>query len=243
MQVEVLADVAAVACRAAALIAGRARDAVALRGRCSLALSGGATPRLMLRCLAGEDLPWPQVHLFQVDERVAPAGHPDRNLAQLRASLLGPGLLSEAGLHAMPVEAVDLEAAAAVYAAELERIAGRPAALDLAHLGLGVDGHTASLVPGDPALLITDADVTVTGSYLGRRRMTLTYPALDRAACILWVVTGAEKAPVLERLCRGDRGIPAGRVRSDRAVVLADAAAAGSLSLPVSPAGVSPKGC
>jgi 6-phosphogluconolactonase len=228
MRVEVLADVAAVARRAAALVAGRVRDAVALRGRCALALSGGATPQLMLRCLAGEDLPWPRLHLFQVDERVAPAGHPDRNLTQLRASLLGPGLLPEAGLHAMPVEAADLEAAAADYAAELERVAGRPAALDLVHLGLGADGHTASLVPGDPALRISGADVAVTGPYRGLRRMTLTYPALDRAECILWVVTGAEKAPVLARLRSGDRGIPAGRVRSDRAIVLADEAAAGS---------------
>jgi 6-phosphogluconolactonase len=181
----------------------------------------------MLRFLAGEDLPWPHVHLFQVDERIAPGGHPDRNLTHLQASLLGAVALPAENLHAMPVEALDLEEAAARYAAELQGVAGSPALLDLVHLGLGADGHTASLVPGDPALQVTGADVAVAGPYQGRRRMTLTYPVLNRARCILWVVTGSEKASALEQLRRADRSIPAGRVRRDRAVVLAGAAAAG----------------
>jgi 6-phosphogluconolactonase len=181
----------------------------------------------MLRHLAVEQLPWQHVHLFQVDERVAPAGHPDRNLTRLGTSLLGKVPLPPAHLHAMPVEDADLQEAAARYAAELESVAGSPAVLDLVHLGLGADGHTASLVPGDPALLVTEADVTVTGAYQGRRRMTLTYPALDRARTILWVVTGPDKVPALEQLLRGDHAIPAGRVHSGRALVLADAAAAG----------------
>jgi len=232
MRIEVPADAEAVARRAASLIAELAREAVARRGRFSLATSGGATPWRMLRILAGEDVPWSHVHLFQVDERVAPAGHHDRNLTHLSASLLGTACLPAGHLHAMPVEAPDLEDAAARYAAELRDVAGSPAVLDLVHLGLGVDGHTASLVPGDPALQVTGDDVTVAGPYQGRRRMTLTYPVLDRARCILWVVTGSDKAPALERLRRGDRTIPAGRVRSDRAIILADAAASGTRASP-----------
>jgi 6-phosphogluconolactonase len=227
MRLEVLPDPEAVACRAARVVAAAARDAVGARGRFLLATSGGATPWRMLRLLAEEDVPWAGVHLFQVDERVAPAGHPDRNLTHLTASLLDHAPLPAAQVHAMPVEEADLASAAARYAAELHAVGGTPAVLDLVHLGLGADGHTASLVPGDPALEVAGADVAVTGAYRGRRRMTLTYPALDRARLVLWVVTGAEKGEALARLRRGDRAIPAGRVRSDRAVVLADAAAAG----------------
>ncbi len=231
MNVEILPDDEAVAMRAARWIAAAAREAAAARGRFALAVSGGRTPWRMLRALASEDVPWEKVHLFQVDERVAPAGHPDRNLTHLRESLglcLGAALPS-ANLHAMPVEDADLAAAAARYQRELEAIAGAPAVLDAAHLGLGPDGHTASLVPGDPVLAVDGADVAVTGSYAGRFRMTLTYPALDRARAVLWVVTGAEKAPVLPRLLAGDRSIPAGRVRAAHAVVLADRAAATAL--------------
>src|SRR5205823_3468838 len=122
------------------------------------------------------------------------------------------------------VESDDLDGAAARYAATLMTAAGAPPTLDLVHLGLGADGHTASLVPGDPVLEITDRDVAVTGVYRGRRRLTLTYPVLDRARRILWLVAGADKAPMLRRLRDGDSTIPAGRVRSDRAVVVADAA-------------------
>ncbi len=228
MKVEILADAEAVARRAAALIAASARESVAQCGRFALAISGGSTPLRMLRFLAEEEVPWTAVHLFQVDERVAPVGHPDRNLTQLSAGLLGAVPLPVEHLHAMPVDVVDLEEAAARYAEELREAAGSPAVLDLVHLGIGADGHTASLDPGDPALEVARADVTVAGPYQGRRRMTLTYPALDRARCILWVVTGSDKTLALERLRRGDPAIPAGRVRRDRAILLADADAAGS---------------
>src|SRR5947209_6255990 len=128
----------------------------------------------------------------------------------------------------MPVESADLESARGQYAATLQQIAGTPAVLDLAHLGLGPDGHTASLVPGDPVLDVTDADVALTGIYQGRRRMTLTYPILNRSRRVLWLVTGASKADMLARLLRADPTIPAGRIRQDQAVVLADRAAAPS---------------
>ena len=224
MEVEVLADADSVAREAAAFVAAEARAAVTARGRFIVAVSGGHTPWQMLRILASLQVPWEHVHVVQVDERVAPEGHQDRNLTHLRESLVTRAPL----VHAMPVESLDLEAAAAEYARGIEAIAGSPPVLDLAHLGLGPDGHTASLVPGDPVLDITDRDVALTGGvYQGRRRMTLTYPMLDRARRILWLVTGREKGGMLERLRGGDRSIPAGRVRRDLALVLADRAATG----------------
>jgi 6-phosphogluconolactonase len=226
VRVEALADADAVARAGAALTAEEARAAVAARGRFVMALSGGHTPWTMLRALADEQMPWPGVHVVQVDERVAPAGDPDRNLTHLRESLLANSPLRAEQIHAMPVEATDLEAASWRYALTLQDIAGAPAVLDLAHLGLGPDGHTASLVPGDPVLEITNADVALTGVYQGRRRMTLTYPALNRARRIVWLVTGREKAAMLARLCEGDSSIPAGRIRRDQALVLADREAA-----------------
>jgi 6-phosphogluconolactonase len=227
VKVEILADAGAVAERAAGVIAADARAAVAARGRFVMAVSGGHTPWVMLRALAGEDVPWKAVHVMQVDERVAPAGDPDRNLTHLRESLLSHAPLPPGQIHAMPVESADLTAAAAAYATTLESFAGVPAVLDLAHLGMGPDGHTASLVPGDPVLDVTDRDVALTGVYMGRRRMTLTFPVLDRARRILWLLTGAEKVPMFPRLTNGDTSIPAGRVRRDAALVLADRAAAG----------------
>ena len=227
MKIEVLADADAVARKAAAIIAAEARSATVARGRFVIAVSGGHTPWLMLRALAGEDVPWENVHVVQVDERVAPTGHPDRNLAHVRENLAEHAPLRPGQIHAMPVEAFDLQAAAARYAVTLQEIAGTPPVLDLVHLGLGPDGHTASLVPGDPVLDITDADVSPTGIYQGRRRMTLTYPIINRSRHILWVVSGSEKVGMLVRLRDGDPSIPAGRVQRDGALVIADRAAAG----------------
>jgi 6-phosphogluconolactonase len=230
LRLEVLEDADRVAGMAAAVIAAEARLAVSTRGRFVLAVSGGRTPRLMLRDLAGENVPWEGVHVLQVDERVAPAGHPDRNLTRLCEDLLDRVPLLSGRLHAMPVEEEDLAAAAGRYALTLRKIAGPPPSLDLVHLGLGPDGHTASLVPGDPVLDVADADVALTGAYEGRRRMTLTYPVLSRSRRVLWLVTGKEKAGMLKRLLEGDASIPAGRVCRDQALVLADRAAAGKQS-------------
>ncbi len=227
MKLEVFDDANSVARAAAATVAADARVAVAARGRFAFAVSGGHTPWIMLRALAGEDIPWTGVHVFQVDERVAPDGHPDRNLTHLRESLLQHAPLRPEQIHAMPVESPDLKAAATQYALALRETAGSPPVLDLVHLGLGPDGHTASLVPGDAVLDVTDADVALTGVYQGRRRMTLTYPMLNRARRVLWVVTGGEKVEMLDRLRDGDASIPAGRVRREQALVLADRAAAG----------------
>lgn len=232
MKIEILADADTVARKAAAIIAAEARDAVVARGQFVVAVSGGHTPWLMLRALAGEKVPWEQLHIVQVDERVAPAGHADRNLTHLRESLLTRVPLRPEQIHAMPVEGPDwaaLEAAAKTYSRTLQEIAGSPPILDLVHLGLGPDGHTASLVPGDPVLNVTDNDVAVTGVYQGRRRMTLTYPIINRSRRILWVVTGKDKAGPLVRLLNADSSIPAGRIYQDQALVLADQAAAAEL--------------
>jgi 6-phosphogluconolactonase len=173
----------------------------------------------MFERLADERVPWEDTEIFQVDERIAPDGAPDRNLTHLMQSLPAPAVER---LRPMPVGDEDLEAAAARYEAEV------PKALDLVHLGLGPDGHTASLVPDDPVLEVTDRLVALTGGeYEGRRRMTLTYPALARARSILWLVTGEDKRDALARLLDGDRSIPAGRVAVGDGLVIADRSAAG----------------
>ncbi len=228
MNVEVFADDESAAQAAAKFIAAAARDAVAARARFVMAVSGGRTPWIMLRALAHEELPWKSIHVVQVDERVAPAGNPDRNLTHLRESLLDHSPIPPGNIHPMPVESSDLEAAPGQYALTLQELAGSPPTLDLVHLGLGPDGHTASLVPADPVLNVTDSDVALTASYQGRRRMTLTYPVISRARQILWLVTGKEKVDALVRLRKADVSIPAGRIRQDRAVIFADRAAAES---------------
>jgi len=225
IQCDVFADADDVAREAARFIATQAREAVQERGRFIMAVSGGRTPWQMLRALANEEVPWQGLQVVQVDERVAPAGDQDRNLTHLRESLLSHAPLSPDQIYAMPVE--DGESAAANYAAMLGQIAGVPPVLDLVHLGLGADGHTASLIPDDSVLSVVDQDVALTGVYQNRRRLTLTYPAINRARCILWVVTGGEKVKMLERLLEGDLSIPAGRIRRENASVLADWAAAG----------------
>jgi len=220
-----------VAERAANFIAEEAKKAVAARGRFVMAVSNGHISWLMLRALSGAELPWPSVHIVQVAERDAPAGHPDRNLTHLQNSLLAHAPLTAAQVRAMPMESPDLAAAAANYAATLRQIAGSPPTLDLIQLCLGDDGHTASLHPGDPSLNIDDADVAITSDYHTRRRMTLTYPIINRSRQILWVVTDAWKSEMLRRLIEGDETIPAGRVRRDGALVLADDEVAAQLNV------------
>jgi 6-phosphogluconolactonase len=216
---KVFAEADAAAEFTADTIVDRATRAVETGGGFTIALSGGTGPWQAFRLLAGRDVPWDEVEIFQVDERVAPTGDDDRNLTHLEESLPDAAV---ARLRSMPVEADDLEAAAAEYAALL------PDRFDLIHLGLGPDGHTASLVPGDPVLEVSDRDVAITGEYQGRRRMTLTYPVLDRARELLWLVTGESKVEPLRLLLEGDPSIPAGRVSGPPALIAADRAAAGS---------------
>jgi 6-phosphogluconolactonase len=219
-QLEVAADERAAARRGAELIAARGEAAAAERGPFSFAMSGGRTPWAMLATLGSlEQMPWGSTELFQVDERIAAPGSEERNLTHM---VLGLSLDHQAALRPMPVTQRDLEAAAREYEGSL------PEALDLVHLGLGADGHTASLVPGDPVLEVADRRVAVTERpYQGHRRMTLTYTALEEARHILWLVTGEEKREALERLLRGDASIPAGRIRNEQMTIIADAASAG----------------
>jgi 6-phosphogluconolactonase len=219
-ELEVLPDADAAAERFATLIAMRARALVAANGTCSLALSGGSGPWQSFRLLEDEDVPWESTEIFQVDERVAPMGDDDRNLTHMEKSL---PTAAWARMHPLPVDSADLEAAAAQYATLL------PERLDVVHLGLGPDGHTASLVPGDAVLDVRDRDVALTASeYQGRRRMTLTYPVLDRSRELLWLVTGEAKAEPLPLLLAGDPSIPAGRLRPERSLIVADVAASGA---------------
>jgi 6-phosphogluconolactonase len=176
----------------------------------------------MLRTLVDKDMPWANMFVFQVDERVASEKDPNRNLTLLRETLLKHAPLRPSQVHPMPVELPDLEAGAEMYASTLRRFAGTPAVLDLVHLGLGTDGHVASLVPGDSVLDVVDRDVAVTGVYQGYRRMTLTYPILNRARRVLWVITGREKRAMLARLRNKDERLPGGRVHQERAVVVTD---------------------
>jgi 6-phosphogluconolactonase len=218
-RLEVLDDPEAVHSRGAELIAQTAREAVAERGSCALGFSGGHDPWSMFSQLEDHGLDWTKTEIFQVDERVAPAGSDERNLTHLIESL---SIGAQGSIRPMPVTDDDLDAAADRYAASL------PEALDLAHMGLGPDGHTASLVPGDPVLEITDRRVAVTaGEYEGVRRMTLTYPELHRVRRLLWVVTGEQKVDALRKLLARDPSIPAGRLEpGGESVILADRAAA-----------------
>jgi 6-phosphogluconolactonase len=227
MKTEVFADETSAAQAAATAIAAEARSAIADRGRFVMAVSGGRTPWIMLRTLAEEELPWERIHIFQVDERVAPRGDKDRNFTHIQESLLEHSPIPPEQIHGMPVESPDLESAAKEYALLLAQIAGPPPTLDIVHLGLGPDGHTASLIPGDPVLNVTAVDVALTGVYQGRRRMTLTYPIINRARKIFWLATGGEKVDALVRLRKGDLTIPAGRISRPQAVIFADRAAAG----------------
>ena len=229
MMLEVVADREALAERAVDVIAEVAAQSIDERGIFTLAVSGGSTPRRMLEVLAERPgLDWGRIHLFQVDERVAPDGDPDRNATMLAEALLTDGFRarhSPGGVWLMPVTQPDVHAAAAEYAATIDRLAGSPVVFDLVQLGLGSDGHTASLIPEDPILEIDDRDVAVTGVYNGRQRLSLTWPVLDRAKHQLWVIAGADKGPALAQYLNADPAIPASLPTQARATVLVDEAA------------------
>lgn len=220
IELEVAGDERAASRRAAELIAAAGDEAAAERGRFAFAMSGGRSPWAMLAVLGELDgMPWDRTELFQVDERVAAPGDEARNLTHM---VLGLSMDHQSTLRPMPVTQRDLEAAAREYEASL------PDRFDLVHLGLGPDGHTASLVPGDPVLEVTDRRVAITETaYQGHHRMTLTYPALNEARRVVWLVTGPDKQEPLQKLLAGDASIPAGRVRNENVIVVADEAATG----------------
>ena len=220
---------AEVALQAEQWLADQIRDTVGDRGHCSMAVSGGHSPWPMLESLARRsDLPWESVSIFQVDERIAPEGDADRNLTQLNEHVLDVRPSLRTSTYPMPVNDPDIEKAADRYANQLMKSCGDPIELDIIHLGLGPDGHTASLVPGDPVLQVHDRDVAITGGlYQGRRRMTLTYPAINRARRIMWQVVGGDKKEALGRMMAGDDSVPGGLISSTQAVIFADKSAVG----------------
>lgn len=225
MRLEVISGGAAqLGARAAVWVADRLWTAVAERAVAHLAVSGGSSPAPMFSALAALPLPWAAVHVWQVDERVAPDGHPDRNANDLLGLLVRPAGLPDANVHLMPVTDADLDAAAARYAADLA--AACDGVLDVVHLGIGDDGHTASWPPGDPVLGVDDRDVVAIGEFNGRRRLTLTVPAVNRGRSIMVLVDGASKAPAVAGVLEGDPDLPASRIPDD-AVVIADPDAAG----------------
>lgn len=204
LDLTVLADPAAVAARTADVIAG------ALASGGSLALSGGSTPVAMYGLLADRALPWADIAVYQVDERLVGPADPARNWLAIESSLMS---LTAAEPHPMPLDGGH-------YAV--------PDTFDVIHLGLGDDGHTASLVPGDPVLAVDDRDVATTQAYQGNRRLTLTARAINRADLIVWQVVGAGKHDALQRLLDGDTSIPAGLVRRHpNVLVIADEAVVG----------------
>jgi 6-phosphogluconolactonase len=220
-RLEVFDDPEAAAARGAALIAGQLRAAVAERGVATFAVSRGA---FLFERLADERVPWERIHLFQVDERVAPDGDSSRNATQIRSALGAQVERHPERFHWMPVTAADLTAGARQYEAALICAVGSPPVLDAVHLGLGVDGHTASIFASDAD--DERHDVAVTPAHDGRRRMTLTMPLINRARSILWLVTGPDKAPALAHLLSGNPDLVATRIARHSAVIVADATAA-----------------
>jgi 6-phosphogluconolactonase/glucosamine-6-phosphate isomerase/deaminase len=197
---------------AASRIARRLRDGVRRRGTASVALSGGSTAPAMIDALLELDVPWQATTVWQVDERVAPDGEYDRNANQLVAL---PGRV-----RLMPVTAVDLRAAAGRYARAL------PDRIDVVHLGLGADGHTASWPPGDAALLASARAVELVAAFHGRERMTLTRRTVNAARSRVVLVTGAPKRPIVERWLLDDRALPITAVRRTGTHLFLDPAAA-----------------
>lgn len=226
MEIRTFQSADEVAKEAAFYIADRIRENIAKKGFFTMAISGGRTPWEMIKELATQDLPWEKVFLFQVDERVAPDGHPDRNLTQLFNAIKGTRLMTRLNIFPMHVITENLDQGCDEYANYIKNIT-ESGKLDLVHLGLGTDGHTASLIPGDDVLEAQDKNVAMTGApYQGRKRMTVTYPLINQAEKILWIITGAEKAEMLSRLLHQDPTIPAGKISQNHAIVFTEESAA-----------------
>jgi 6-phosphogluconolactonase len=225
MKTEIFPQAGDVAEAAAAYLAQQITTTLATKSTFSMAISGGRTPWEMLKILAKADLTWQRVNLFQVDERVAPDGHADRNLTQLFQAIAGTPMVTQLRIFPMPVLAADLEEGCREYTQVIHEVT-EGKGLDLIHLGLGIDGHTASLVPEDGVMEVQDRLVACTqNTYQGRIRMTLTYPLLNSAKQLLWIVTGSEKQEMVKRLLQQDPSIPAGSIRQENALLLVDQAA------------------
>ena len=214
--------------KAAQLIGEYLNEVLSKKPIASIAFSGGRSPIQMFKHLVEQDIDWARVEIFQVDERIAPAGDTARNLTALQQHLFSRVDIPDTQVHAMPVETNNITTSLDEYATRLKTSAGDPPRLDIIHLGLGDDGHTASLPPGDNVLNSKQL-VDICEEFNDYRRMTLTYPVLNMASAIVWLVTGADKQPMLDRLLAGDTQIPAGRVNQAQAILVADKAAGAQL--------------
>lgn len=223
MNLEVCADAAAAASRAAALMLECMEQAITARGVAAIAVSGGTTPAPMLAALAASRIDWRRVHVFQVDERLVPDDDERRNVRLVREAF-GQGGLPLTNLHAVPAGSANPQTAAERYTRDLRAVCGKPPVLDAVHLGLGEDGHTASLFPGDSAL-DADGDVAVSGEHGSMRRITLTLGTINRARARIWLVTGAHKRDVVQHLLGPGSSLVANRVRTDDSVLVVDAQA------------------
>jgi 6-phosphogluconolactonase len=230
VQIKSFPTAAETAAAAARYIQGYAVESIDSRGSFKCAFSGGKTPWVMLEHLSRCAVPWQKCHLFQVDERVTPAGDDSRNLSHIQGNLINRACIPASSIHPMPVECDSLTDSAREYEHTLISICGDPPILDLVLLGLGTDGHTASLIPGDPVLKVKSKCVGLTGEYHGVRRMTLTFPTLNAARIKLWLVTGKGKADILKAFLENDLTFPASGVSKDEAIVFADDSAMSNLA-------------
>jgi 6-phosphogluconolactonase len=205
------------AARAADVTAAELTQALRLRPRATLAVSGGRSPKSYFVELSKRNVAWDRITILQVDEREVPEGSPERNLTDQIKSF---GDLDAHWLP-LPVSAADDPRALKAFVEDLRSDAGNPPVIDVIHLGLGADGHTASLVPGDPVLEERRHVIARTALYNGTHRLTLTEPVLSRAGLILWLVAGEDKADATQKLLAGDPSIPGSLVKAEHQILLA----------------------
>lgn len=233
--VRIFPDLEGASQEAARLFAAAASEAIADHYRFSVALSGGPTPRRLYQLLAAEpyrsQLPWGQIHFFWGDERYVPANHAESNYRMAKEALLDHISIPVDNIHPMPTDAPETEQAARVHSAELQIFFDGDICFDLALMGIGDDGHTASLFADDPALTVRDKPVAVARpTSQPTDRLTLTYPIFNRTRRVLFLVSGQEKALVVARVLAGDAAYPCTGIQPTGELIwLLDQAAAASL--------------
>jgi 6-phosphogluconolactonase len=201
--VEVLPDKPTLIARSLELALSKIHEAIAQRDICTIALSGGSTPQPLYEKFAEQDLPWDKIHIFWGDERYVPPTHPDSNEGMARRAWLDKVALPPSNIHPMPTQAGDPSLDANQHEVDLQTFfqtgPGEFPALDLILLGMGDDGHTASLFPHTDALQVSDRLITV-GNKDGQPRITFTAPLINHARTVLFIVAGAGKRPALDQV-------------------------------------------
>ena len=217
--VEIFPNNSALIERAHLLVAEKIREAIASRDLCTIALAGGSTPKPLYEAVAQDSLPWPKIHFFWGDERYVPSEHPDSNQKMARQAWLDRVELPECNIHPMPTDAQNPEIDAEKYQQELSQFFGSDSGefprFELILLGMGDDGHTASLFPYTTALTVGDRLVTA-GNKDGQPRLTFTVPLINAARCVIFLVAGSNKQDALEQIfaLSGDKmTYPAGLIQ------------------------------